>query len=473
MSLQLYNTLTRKKEEFKPLKDGAIKWYTCGPTVYDFCHLGHAKGYVSMDVIRRYLEWSGYKVKYVQNFTDVGHLTDNDNEAGEDKIEKRAKEKHVDPMSLVEEYINAYYEDFHALNVTDPDVAPRPTQEIKEIIEFVQGLIDKGVAYESNGSVYFDVNKFEDYGNLSGQKIDELKTGARVEVREEKRNPLDFALWIKADPEHILKYESPWSVGYPGWHIECSVMAKKYLGETIDIHAGGNENIFPHNESEIAQSEALNGKTFANYWLHWNMVKIDGVKMSKSKNNFTTIRELLKKYDPMVVRLAIIKSHYRSPVEFNEKAFEDAKKNLNEIRNTIITLKNVSSQKENSIDVMEWAKKIKGDFVEPMNDDFNTPWAFSNFLGWVGIINKDLGRINKEQAREVLDVLYSIDKVLGLKLEDAEEETIPENVQELAEDREKARKEKNFELSDKIRVQIEELGYTVEDTEKGTQIRKK
>jgi len=471
MPLKLYNTLTRQKEEFKPLHDKEVKWYTCGPTIYDYSHLGHAKGYVSMDVIRRFLEWSGYKVTYVQNFTDVGHLTDDNNEAGEDKIEKRAREKHIDPMVLVTEYIKAYYIDFHNLNVKDADVAPRPTQEIKEIIAFVQGLIDKEYAYESRGSVYFDVSKFKGYGKLSGQKIDELKTGARVEVREEKRSPLDFALWIKADPEHILKYESPWSVGYPGWHIECSVMAKKYLGDTIDIHAGGNENIFPHNESEIAQSEALIGKPFSRYWLHWNMVKIDGVKMSKSKNNFTTIQELLKNHNPFAVRLAIIKSHYRSPIEFNEKVFEDSKKNLQEITNFIISLKKIKSDNKNDIDTNRWMKQLREQFKEAMNDDFNTPLAISNIFGWINTINKEIGNLNKSQSTEILNAFYDIDQVLGLNLDRVVEEAIPENVQKLAESREKSRKEKDWAESDRLRDEIAKLGYVAEDTSEGPVIK--
>ncbi len=473
MSLKLYNTLTRKKEEFKPLKDKEIKWYTCGPTIYDYSHLGHAKGYVSMDVIRRYLEWSGYKVKYVQNFTDVGHLTDDENEAGEDKIEKRAKEKHVDPMALVENYIKAYYKDFHTLNVKDADIAPRPTQEIKEIIEFVQGLIKKEFAYVSNGSVYFDVSKFEKYGKLSGQKINELKTGARVKVRQEKKNPLDFALWIKAESGHILKYESPWSIGYPGWHIECSVMVKKYLGDTIDIHAGGNENIFPHNESEIAQSEALTGKKFSKYWLHWNMVKIRGVKMSKSKGNFTTIRDLLKEYDPMVVRLAILKSHYRSPVEFDKKVFEDSKKNLTEIKNLLLSLNKINKNKTNKLKVDRWTKDLIQQFKESMDDDFNTPLSLSHFFGWVGIFNRELRGLNKEQAEKIRNGILNIDNVLGLSLNKVEEEIIPENIQKLVDEREDAREEKDWGHADKIREEIETLGYQVEDTAQGSQIRKK
>lgn len=472
--MKLYNTLTRKKEELKPIKPGQISMYVCGPTVYDYCHLGHAKGYVSMDIIRRYLIWSGLKVKYVQNFTDVGHLTD-DADSGEDKIEKRAMEQKVEPKKLVAEYIEAYYTDFHKLNVLDPDVAPRPSEHIPEIIEFIKDLIKNGFAYEANGSVYFDIGKFKDYGKLSGKKIEDLIAGKRIAVRAEKKNPADFALWIKADEAHIMKWESPWSVGYPGWHIECSVMSRKYLGDTFDIHGGGNENIFPHNESEIAQSEALTGKQMAHYWLLWNMVMVEGAKMSKSKGNFTCIKDLLEKYDPMVVRLAIIKTHYRSPINFSEGMFEEASKNLLEIRNVVEGLRAASGKSsQNNLNVSELVKGNAEKFKVAMDDDFNTPLAFSVFFSLIQIAaNHSPANFTKPEANMLLETIYDLDQVLGLGLKEYKHVPVPQKVKDLCLERDKARKAGDFKKSDELRTQIEKAGYLVEDTAEGSSVRKK
>lgn len=468
--LKLYNTLTRKKEIFRPIKKGNIGIYVCGPTVYDYCHLGHAKGYVSMDVIRRYLEWSGFKVKYVQNFTDVGHLTD-DADMGEDKIEKRAKEKKINPLTLANQFVQLCVEDFEALNIKKPDHAPRPTQFIKQIIDFTQSLIEKGYAYEAEGSVYFDVTKFKEYGKLSGRKLENMLAGARVEVREEKKNPFDFALWIKAEPGHILKWESPWSVGYPGWHIECSVMSRKYLGDTFDIHGGGNENIFPHNEDEIAQSEALTGKQMAHYWLHWNMVRVSGVKMSKSKGNFTTVKEILRNHDPMVVRLSIIKSNYRSPIDFNEKMFEESKKNLELIHLVINELKSIKNQNPNpwKINWIEEIGKQKELFKEAMTDDFNTSLAFSRFFGFIQVALNDqnMSTFTVKEAKAILGYMYDVDHVFGINLKSVKEGKLPLSINNLIKEREKARKAGDFKKADKLRAELLKKGIELEDTPQG------
>lgn len=290
MALQLYNSLTRKKEEFKPINEGRVGMYVCGPTVYGHAHLGHAKSYVSFDLLVRYMRYLGYSVTYVQNITDVGHLTD-DADQGEDKIAKAAAKEHKHPMAIAEYYTRSYFEDMDKLNCLRPDISPRATGHIIEQIELVKTLLEKGYAYESAGSVYFDISKFAEYGKLSGRNVEDMQAGARVEVSEEKRNPADFALWKKAEANHIMQWPSPWGAGFPGWHLECSVMAMKYLGKTIDIHGGGLENQFPHHECEIAQSEAANGVQFVRYWIHNNMVTVEGQKMGKSLNNFINLKQ--------------------------------------------------------------------------------------------------------------------------------------------------------------------------------------
>jgi len=332
MTLKVHNTLTGGREEFEPLEEGYVRMYVCGPTVYDDPHIGHAKSYVSFDTVVRYLRYLGYKVKYVQNITDVGHLTDNADE-GEDKIEKRAASERVDPMELVETYTKSYFDDMDALNCLRPDISPRASGHIPEQIEIVKTLLEKGFAYEANGSVYFDVSKFPEYGKLSGKKIEDLTAGARIEVNPDKKNPADFALWKKATGGHILRWNSPWGWGFPGWHLECSVMATRYLGETIDIHGGGLENAFPHHECEIAQSEAASGKPFVKYWLHNNMVTVNGTKMGKSLGNFITLKDAFGKHHPLAIRYFVLTSHYRSPLDFSEEAIEAAARGLRRIHN--------------------------------------------------------------------------------------------------------------------------------------------
>ncbi|MDQ1273815.1 MAG: cysteinyl-tRNA synthetase, partial [Planctomycetota bacterium] len=338
MTLKFYNSLTRKKEVFVPVQEGRVNMYVCGPTVYDHPHIGHAKSYVSFDVIVRYLRYLSYKVRYVQNITDVGHLTDNA-DTGEDKILKRAQRERLEPAELVEIYTRSYFEDMDALSNVRPDISPRATAHIPEQIELVERLIEKGYAYISNGSVYFDVNKFKEYGKLSGRKQEELEAGARIEINPEKRNPSDFALWKKAEPAHIMRWKSPWGEGFPGWHLECSAMSMKYLGQTLDIHGGGLENTFPHHECEIAQSEAANELPFVRYWIHNNMVTVNGQKMGKSLGNFITLKDAFKKYHPLTIRFFILTTHYRSPLDFSDEALDAANKGLERLHNTIKNLR--------------------------------------------------------------------------------------------------------------------------------------
>jgi len=456
--MKLYNTLAKKKEEFKPIHPGKVGMYVCGPTVYDHCHLGHARGYVSMDVLRRYLEYSGYEVRHIMNYTDVGHLVA-DAEIGEDKVEKKAKEEKIDPIKIADKYIKSCREDFLALNVKPAHFNPRPTKYIAQIIKFTEELIKKGYAYGVNGSVYFSVDKFPEYGKLSGKKKDDLISGARVEVNPEKKNPLDFALWIKAPKEHILKWESPWGVGYPGWHIECSVMSYDLLGQdTFDIHGGGNENAFPHNENEIAQSESYLGKKMANFWILWNMVTVGGVKASKSLGNAMSIKDALKKFDPMVVRLWILSSHYRSITNYTNEALEQAKANLERIADFV---KNVKSAAAGPLQTK--VKPYLERFEEAMDDDLNTPLALSVLYELITETNKLIAenKLGIKDAKQILATWEKMNKVFGLII--PETAGIPQDIKNLAEERKAVRENKDFPKSDELRGKIAELGYVIED----------
>jgi cysteinyl-tRNA synthetase len=471
--LKLYNTLTRTKEEFKPINPGKVGFYTCGPTVYDHCHIGHARGYVAMDIIRRYLEYSGYEVRFIMNYTDVGHLV-NDAEVGEDKIQKKAKLEKINPLQIVEKYIESSKEDFEALNIKPANFYPRPTQYIAQIIKFIEDLIQKGYAYSVNGSVYFSVEKFPEYGKLSGRKTDELIEGSRVEINPEKKNPLDFALWIKAEDIHILKWKSPWSLGYPGWHIECSVMSSDLLGQdTFDIHGGGNENIFPHNENEIAQSEASLGKKMANYWTLWSMVNINGEKMSKSKNNHTTIKTILENYDPMVARLWIISSHYRSIIDYTESSLTQAKINLKKITDWVNNLQNIATDAKEEKPEISFTHIYQKRFEEAMDDDLNTPLALSVVYELITETNKLIAenKLSPTTAKEILVFWNRINKVFGLVI--SAQTKIPEKIIILAERRKQAREEKDFQLSDDLREEIEKLGYSIEDSKNNSYSLKK
>ena len=478
MALKIYNTLTRKKEPFVPLREGEVGMYVCGPTVYDHAHIGHAKTYVSFDVVVRYLRYSGYKVLYVQNITDVGHLTD-DADAGEDKIIKRAAQRRVEPMALVETYMRSYFEDMDALNVVRPDISPRASGHIPEQIELVRTLIEKGHAYEASGSVYFSVASFPEYGKLSGRRPEAQKEGARVEVNPEKRHPADFALWKRAEPGHILQWPSPWGAGFPGWHVECSAMAMKYIGDTLDIHGGGLDNVFPHHECEIAQSEAATGKPFVRYWVHNNMVTVDGVRMGKSLGNFVTIKDALRRYPPMAVRFFVLSSHYRSPLDFTEEALSAAERGLDRlyaaIREVRARMKEAESGETDGA-FMGTLEAAKGAFREAMDDDFNTAGAVGALFEFTKAVNGLLhsGATIHQKTLTAIDELYTElgGDVLGIvpqTFEEAERDDLEAPLMALLIDvRQELRKAKQWTLADAIREHLSEIGVVLEDRPEGT-----
>ena len=476
MSLTIYNTLSRTKEEFKPLQPGHVGIYVCGPTVYGHSHLGHAKSYVSFDVIVRYLRYLGFKVLYVQNITDVGHLTD-DADEGEDKILKQSKVDRVHPMQIAELYTTSYFEDMDALGVLRADIAPRATGHIIEQIELTRRLIGQGFAYVANGSVYFDVAKFAGYGKLSGRTVDELDAGARVEIKTEKRHPADFALWKKAEPGHIMRWPSPWGEGFPGWHIECSAMSMKYLGESFDIHGGGLENQFPHHECEIAQSESSTGKPFVKYWVHNNMVTVDGKKMGKSLGNFLTLKDAYKRWSPQVIRFFVLQSHYRSTLDFSDGAVEGAGKGLEKLQNTFRNLrermKSAPEQGENTcIDIAAYKTR----FLTAMDDDFNTPQAIAVLFDLAREVNSALSG-----NRQISSAAWaSIDRlcgelagtILGLRFDDGATagngNAEADLMSLLIALRGEIRGQKLWALSDRIRDGLAKLGITLEDKKDGT-----
>ncbi len=483
--LKIYNTLARKKEKFVPLHSPFVGMYVCGPTVYDDPHLGHAKTYISFDVIVRFLRASGYQVRYVQNITDVGHLLGEDQE-GEDRILKRAKLEKLEPAEIAYKYEVAYFRDMDRLNCLRPDISCRATGHIPEMIELVEKLIEKGYGYEVNGNVYFDVSKFEDYGKLSGRRVEELVEGSRVQVAKDKRHPADFALWKKADPQHLMQWHSPWSRGFPGWHLECSVMGMKYLGDSIDIHGGGLDNQFPHHECEIAQSEAATGKPFVKYWLHNNMLTIDGQKMSKSLGNHVTLAELFQKYDPMTVRFFVLQGHYRSPQDFSDKALDAAGKGFERLSKVVSDLKQrsrVARDQKSSIrdDFSGYEKR----FREYMEDDFNTSGAISVLFDLVKYANENLldpeANPQKNPIGEILslfdrlggDILGLEFDVKQLQLEKDKEELEESLVQTLIDLRQKYRERKEWQAADEIRNSLEKLGIILEDIKDGTRWIKK
>ncbi|MDP6379928.1 MAG: cysteine--tRNA ligase [Phycisphaerae bacterium] len=482
MALQVYNTLTRRKEAFEPLHPPFVGIYVCGPTVYGHAHIGHAKSYASFDVIVRYLRSLYEKVLYVQNITDVGHLTD-DADEGEDKIEKRAAAEKVQPMALAETYTQSYFEDMDALGNLRPDISPRASGHIIEQIELVKKLLDGGNAYEANGSVYFDVSSFPAYGKLSGRKVEEMEAGARVAVHPDKRHPADFALWKKAEPEHIMKWPSPWGDGYPGWHVECSVMSQKYIGETIDIHGGGLENVFPHHDCEIAQSEAANGKPFVRYWLHNNMVTVDGQKMGKSLGNFITLKDAFKKWDPMVIRLFILQSHYRSPLDFSAEALNAAQTGCKRLTAAVLSVrKALATASEGLVDeaVANAISQYRARFTAAMDDDFNTPGAVAVLFDLARQANTWLE--GTEQAKGSLEAIEGAFRDLGGKCLGIVKDEYPELdrsqsalqdklIRLLIDMRKEARTQKDFDAADKIRNQLHDLGVQLDDGRKGTTYR--
>ena len=460
MAIQIYNTLTRKKEAFIPLEEGKVKMYVCGPTVYNYIHIGNSRPAIVFDTVRRYFEYRGYDVEYVSNFTDV-----------DDKLIRVANQLGTDVPTIADRFINAYFEDVSALGCKKADIHPRVMENMDIIIDFISQLIEKGYAYESEGDVYFHTRSFDEYGKLSHQSIDDLQVGARIEVGDKKQDDLDFALW-KAAKEGEIFWESPWGPGRPGWHIECSAMAKKYLGETIDIHAGGQDLTFPHHENEIAQSEALSGKTFARYWMHNGYINIDNEKMSKSLGNFVLVHDIIKKHNPQVLRFFMLSVHYRNPINYSEELLESTKAAFERLTTSYQNLKH---RKEASTDLtsnnQEWLDKISAlhdQFIEAMDDDFNTALAISVLFELSKLANYYL--LEKNTAVEVIDVFTNqfeeLFRVIGLTLES--EEMLDEEIDALIEKRNQARKDRNFQLSDQIRDQLKEMNIILEDTAQGT-----
>ncbi|QNU06899.1 cysteine--tRNA ligase [Peribacillus butanolivorans] len=460
MAIKIYNTVTRQKEAFVPIEEGKVKMYVCGPTVYNYIHIGNARPAIVFDTVRRYLDYRGYEVQFVSNFTDV-----------DDKLIRAAKELGEDVPTISERFIKAYFEDVSALGCKKADAHPTVMENMDTIIEFISALIEKGFAYESEGDVYYRTRKFEGYGKLSHQSIDELRVGARIEIGEKKQDALDFALW-KAAKEGEISWESPWGKGRPGWHIECSAMVRKYLGDTIDIHAGGQDLAFPHHENEIAQSEALTGKTFANYWMHNGYINIDNEKMSKSLGNFVLVHDIIKKHDPQVLRFFMLSVHYRHPINYSEEVLENVKAALDRLRTSYQNLKHrlqVSDGLTENNDV--WLEKVNAlheQFIQEMDDDFNTANAISILFELSKQANYYLMEKNtdKEVIEAFLEEFQTLFSVLGLSLE--EEGLLDEEIEGLIQQRIQARKDRNFGLSDEIRDRLKNMNIILEDTPQGT-----
>jgi len=479
MSLVVYNTLSRMKEPFVPLEPGRVGMYVCGPTVYGHSHLGHAKSYVSFDVIVRYLRFLGLHVTYVQNITDVGHLTD-DADEGEDKLLKQSRIERIHPMQIAELYTRSYYEDMDAMNVLRPDIAPRATGHIIEQIALTDTLLKNGHAYAVNGSVYFDVGSFHNYGRLSGRRLEDLEAGARVEVNPEKKHPGDFALWKRAEPGHIMRWPSPWGEGFPGWHLECSAMSMKYLGERIDVHGGGLENQFPHHECEIAQSECATGKPFVKYWLHNNMVTVDGRKMGKSLGNFTTLKDAFTKWSPQVVRFFVLQSHYRSTLDFSEAAVEGAAKGLDRLNSTRREVRSrLRTAGDHGSATPVNLSGYRDAFIAAMDDDFNTPQAIAVLFDLSREINSLLssGEPTSSASLQSVDALFEelAGGVLGIRTEagmapaDGVESLDDQLMQIIIGLRNDLRTQKLWPLADRIRNGLSAIGVTLEDGKQGTQ----
>ncbi|MBZ0285385.1 MAG: cysteine--tRNA ligase [Anaerolineae bacterium] len=475
MALKIFNVLGREKQDFTPLETGRVGMYVCGPTVQDYAHLGHAKTYVSFDVIARYLRYSGLDVLYVQNLTDVGHLL----ETGEDRILKKASQLQAKPMQIVEFYARSYFEDMDALGVQRPDISPRASAHIPEQIKMIQTLIEKENAYVAEGSVYFDVTSAPGYGKLSNRKVESQEAGTREAVRDEKRNPEDFALWKKAEPEHILRWESPWGEGFPGWHIECSAMAKKYLGTTFDIHGGGVDNIFPHNESEIVQSECANDADFARYWMLVGSLTVDGVKMSKSLGNFITVKDALKQHRPEIIRMFALSAHYSSPVDYSDDALTAASGGWERLYGAVRLTRSLMSSAPATDDGNTFAARLeqaKTDFATVMDDDFNTPKAIAVLQELTRDVNTLLngGQTVGKSTLEAIDAAYRTmgGDVLGLipavDTSSSNGDREAGLIQLLLDMRTQARKNKNYAEGDRIRDALAGLGVVLEDRADGT-----
>lgn len=483
--LSIYNSLTGKKETFTPLVEGFVGLYVCGPTVYNYVHLGNCRTFISFDMVYRYLKHLGYKVRYVRNITDAGHL-ENDAEEGEDKIAKKARLEQLEPMEIVQKYTINFHETLAQFNNLPPSIEPTATGHIIEQIEMVQKIIDKGLAYEVNGSVYFDVEKYDKkelYGELSGRKIEELKAGTRVlDGQDEKKSPLDFALWKNAKPEHIMKWPSPWGIGFPGWHLECSAMSTKYLGDQFDIHGGGMDLKFPHHECEIAQGHAATGVKPVRYWMHANMLTLNGKKMSKSTGNtllpselFSGENDVLEKgYDPIVVRFFMMQAHYRSTLDFSSDALNAAEKGFYRLQEAISLLPDLPSGKESSWDVNVWEEKC----YAAMNDDFNTPILIAHLFDaakYIQMVHSGKASVSNKDKKYLIGKMNAFFfDVLGLNLIDAGNDTSLSTVMELVLDmRQTARANKDWSTSDAIRDKLNEAGIVVKDNAEGASWTKK
>ncbi|WP_304083279.1 cysteine--tRNA ligase [Peptostreptococcus stomatis] len=461
--MKIYNTMTRKKEEFIPLEEGKVKMYVCGPTVYNFIHLGNARPFTVFDTLRRYFEYRGYEVTYIQNFTDV-----------DDKIIKRSHEEGISPEEVAEKYIKEYFIDCDGLGIKRATVHPQVTDNIENIIVFVQDLIDKGYAYEAGGDVLFRTRKFKEYGKLSHQNIEELELGARIDVDDKKEDPLDFVLW-KAKKEGEPGWQSPWGEGRPGWHIECSVMSNRYLGNTIDIHAGGQDLQFPHHENEIAQSECRNGHTFARYWMHNGYINVDGEKMSKSLGNFFTVRDISEKYDLGLVRFFLLATQYRNPVNFSDTVLEQAKAGLERLTNArdnaefILGNLDDSGLRDEEKDLAAGLDKYRERFIEAMDDDLNTADAISVIFELAKFMNTNISdQSSKEFVQLNLDIFNELTGVLNIANKSVEEDdSLSQKVEDLIAKRAQAKKEKNFALADQIRDELAAMGIAIEDTRQG------
>lgn len=462
--VHIYNSITRKKEEFVPLKEGQVSMYVCGPTVYNYIHIGNARPAIAFDTVRRYLEYKGYDVKYVSNFTDV-----------DDKLIKAAQELNQTVPEVADRFIDAFFEDTGALNVKKATVHPRVMDHMPDIVDFIKVLIDKGHAYESNGDVYFKTRSFDDYGKLSHQSIDDLKVGARIETGDLKKDPLDFALWKKAKDGEI-NWDSPWGQGRPGWHIECSVMARQHLGDTIDIHAGGQDLTFPHHENEIAQSECMTDKTFANYWMHNGYINIDNTKMSKSLGNFILVHDIIKEIEPNVLRYFMISVHYRSPINYNRELVEAAKSSLERIQDAYHQAKErLAKAVKDEIDdkvVTSIDDNVKL-FESHMDDDFNTANAITAWHELTGNLNKYLRQPSTSSVvlQKFIDVFDSYSDILGVTL-NRQEVLLDEEIEKLIEERETARKNKDFTRADEIRDHLKDEGIVLEDTKDGVRFKR-
>jgi cysteinyl-tRNA synthetase len=482
MSLQLYNYTAREKQAFVPVHEGFVGMYVCGPTVYGHAHIGHAKAYITFDVLHRYLEHLGYRVRYVQNITDVGHLS-GDADEGEDKIAQQARRERQQPMEVVEAYTRSYFEDMDQLNVRRPDISPRASGHVPEQLELAETLIEKGVAYESNGSVFFSVASWPSYGKLSGRRVEDQEEGARLEVNPDKRDPRDFAVWRAAAPEHIMQWRSPWGPGYPGWHAECTVMARKYLGLPFDIHGGGLENIFPHNESEVAQCEAAYGAEFARYWVLNNMVTVNGTKMGKSLGNFTTIKDALARHESMTIRFFILSGHYRSNTDFSNAALDGAEKGFERLIGTVRLVRERLTKAQDGADnqagedagFMAAIEEHRVRFLAAMDDDLNTPQALAVLFDLNKMVNTLLnsGQPVGRTALEAIDAAYRTlgGDILGLipdELPQAGAALDSALMSILIDLRAQERQAKNWAAADMIRRRLAEIGVSIEDRPEGT-----